>query len=122
MTPACLFALSAGLAVGAPQIESDAQGAVIACARIVSAEQFERVRRRERVEPLVNRVRIDRRGLRWNGAPIDPATLKQYFAITTAMTPVPYLVIQVDRGADAALLGRVRDAIACLPARLRPGR
>jgi hypothetical protein len=38
-------------------------------------------------------------------------TLKLYFALTTAMTPVPYLLVEIERGADPALVRQARDAI-----------
>ncbi|HMG48820.1 MAG TPA: hypothetical protein VK614_15340 [Allosphingosinicella sp.] len=82
------------------------------CARVVSEETFQRVRRRAAIDPVVNRVRIGRDGsIRWNGSLVNAATLGQYFELTTTMRPTPYLAVRVDRDADPARVALARHAI-----------
>lgn len=59
-----------------------------------------------------NRVTIDRAGtIRWNGAPVDVAELRQLAAAAAAMPAEPMLLLQPD--ADAHYL-RFDEAVAAL--------
>jgi len=47
------------------------------------------------VDPVKNKIVIEQTGaILWNGAAVDPVTLRQYLDITTTMTPVPELHLQ----------------------------
>ena len=47
------------------------------------------------IDPVKNKIVIEPTGtILWNGAPVDPVTLRQYLDITTTMTPVPELHLQ----------------------------
>jgi biopolymer transport protein ExbD len=47
------------------------------------------------IDPVKNKIVIEPTGaILWNGAPVDPVTLRQYLDITTTMTPVPELHMQ----------------------------
>lgn len=120
-----LFAASAfgtGAEAASQDVEQgiaiDPRGVVVACTRIVVPRQLPQLR----PQPMVNRVHIDRRGLFWNEAATDPATLRLYFALTTNMNPVPYLLVEIGPGADPGLVRQARDAIhlgtGCPPSRV----
>ena len=47
------------------------------------------------IDPVKNKIVIEPSGqILWNGAPVDPVTLRQYLDITTTMTPTPELHLQ----------------------------
>jgi biopolymer transport protein ExbD len=47
------------------------------------------------IDPVKNKIVVEPNGaILWNGAPVDPVTLRQYLDITTTMTPVPELHLQ----------------------------
>ena len=47
------------------------------------------------IDPVKNKVVIMPNGaILWNGAQVDPVTLRQYLDITTTMTPTPELHLQ----------------------------
>lgn len=49
------------------------------------------------VEPDKNKITIDPAGVvSWNGAPVDPLTLRQYLNIASGMNPEPELHFQPD--------------------------
>ncbi len=49
------------------------------------------------IDPVKNKIVIEPNGtILWNGAPVDPVTLRQYLDITTTMTPTPELHLQPD--------------------------
>jgi hypothetical protein len=50
-------------------------------------------------------------GLRWNGAAVTLPTVNRYLTILNRMNPVPYVQLIVRRGADCAMIGRVRATI-----------
>ena len=47
------------------------------------------------IDPVKNKIVVEPNGtILWNGAPVDPVTLRQYLDITTTMTPTPELHLQ----------------------------
>src|SRR3546814_13326461 len=47
------------------------------------------------IDPVKNKIVVEPNGtILWNGAPVDPVTLRQYLDITTTMTPTPDLHLQ----------------------------
>ena len=50
-------------------------------------------------------------GLHWNGAGATLPTINRYLTILQHMNPVPYVQLVVRRGADCAMIARVRAAI-----------
>src|SRR3546814_17153126 len=47
------------------------------------------------IDPVKNKIVVEPNGtILWNGAPVDPVTLRQYLDITTTMTPTPELPLQ----------------------------
>jgi biopolymer transport protein ExbD len=47
------------------------------------------------IDPVKNKIVVEQSGqILWNGAPVDPVTLRQYLDITTTMTPTPELHLQ----------------------------
>lgn len=61
---------------------------------------------------LFNEVRISRSGwLRWNGRPVEEATVRLYLQRSREMNPQPVTLIRVLPGADCATIGRISRLI-----------
>jgi biopolymer transport protein ExbD len=60
------------------------------------------------VDPVKNKIVIEPSGvILWNGAPVNPVTLRQYLDITTTMTPTPELHLQPDPNARYEVVDEV---------------
>jgi biopolymer transport protein ExbD len=60
------------------------------------------------IDPVKNKIVIEPNGtILWNGAPVDPVTLRQYLDITTTMTPTPELHLQPDPQARYEVVDQV---------------
>ncbi len=60
------------------------------------------------VDPVKNKIVITPQGQTlWNGAPVDPVTLRQYLDLTQTMTPVPELHLQPDPEARYVVVDEV---------------
>jgi len=61
---------------------------------------------------LFNEVRISRSGwLRWNGRPVDEATVGIYLQRTREMIPQPVTLVRALPGADCETVGRISRLI-----------
>ena len=60
------------------------------------------------IDPVKNKIVImPNRAILWNGAPVDPVTLRQYLDITTTMSPEPELHLQPDPEAPYEVVDEV---------------
>ena len=60
------------------------------------------------IDPVKNKVVITPQNvILWNGAPVDPVTLRQYLDISQTMTPIPELHLQPDPNARYELVDEV---------------
>lgn len=71
-------------------------------------------------QQVANRISVSATGgIRWNGSPIDRATLKQYLASADRFVPRPQVVIPAhgtDCGALQSLAAQIEETMACDPA------
>ena len=60
------------------------------------------------IDPVKNKVVITPQNvILWNGAPVDPVTLRQYLDISQTMTPIPELHLQPDPNARYEVVDEV---------------
>ena len=60
------------------------------------------------VDPVKNKIVIQPNGaILWNGAAVDPVTLRQYLDVTTTMQPTPELHLQPDPNARYEVVDEV---------------
>jgi hypothetical protein len=48
---------------------------------------------------------------RWNDAPVDPTTLRQYLDVVTTMAPTPWVIVRRAPGIDEAAVEKARERI-----------
>ncbi|RYG94317.1 MAG: M23 family metallopeptidase, partial [Alphaproteobacteria bacterium] len=67
------------------------------CSHLVSEAQFAAIAKSRSIEPVLNKVVLDRRNvINWNGTPVNRTRLFQYVDITSTMNPVPYLIFNIE--------------------------
>lgn len=86
------------------------------CERLVTDARFTAMKRSHPIEPVVNRLTLDRdNALRWNKVSITVATLRQYLNIAASSRPMPYLIFSAEAGSDGPAADAIRRVVLGSP-------